>query len=146
MAEPDGEYERGLEEQVLDFLAQGDVFMRTRLRDALAVNNERLRKALESLERAGRFQLHVSWRAGGTLTIRGALFRSPIMEGKRNDAPAAKSRINDLAQIAIDYREYAHYSTEFDMSDAYGHGRRWTSILKKLRLNELELEKPDEAN
>jgi AAA domain len=54
VAEPDGQNGRGLEEQVLDLLAQGVVLTRTRLRDALAVNNERLGKALESLERAGR--------------------------------------------------------------------------------------------
>ena len=52
--EPHGENGRGLEERVLDLLAQGDVVTRTGLRDALGVNNERLGKALESLERAGR--------------------------------------------------------------------------------------------
>jgi len=45
---------RGLEEQVLDLLAQGQVLTRTRLRDSLAVKNERLGEVLESLERAGR--------------------------------------------------------------------------------------------
>ena len=54
IAEPDHENGRGLEEQVLDLLAQGELLTRTRLRDALAVNNERLGKSLESLERAGR--------------------------------------------------------------------------------------------
>jgi hypothetical protein len=54
IAEPDGENGRGLEEQVLDLLAQGNVLTRARLRDALAVNNDRLGKALEALERAGR--------------------------------------------------------------------------------------------
>jgi len=54
IAEPDGETGRGLEEHVLDLLAQGEVLTRTRLRDVLEVNNERLGKALESLERAGR--------------------------------------------------------------------------------------------
>jgi hypothetical protein len=49
----DGENEGKLEDQVLDLLAQGAVFTRTRLRDALAVNNERLGKALDSLERGG---------------------------------------------------------------------------------------------
>jgi AAA domain len=44
---------RGLEGQVLDLLAQGQVLTRTRLRDSLAVKNERLGEALESLERAG---------------------------------------------------------------------------------------------
>ena len=39
---------------MLNLLAQGEVLTRTWLRDALAVNNERLGKALESLERAGR--------------------------------------------------------------------------------------------
>ena len=54
IAEPDDANGRGLEEQVLDLLAQGEVLTRTRLRDALAVNNERLGTVLESLERAGR--------------------------------------------------------------------------------------------
>ena len=54
IAEPDDQNGRGLEEQVLNLLAQGELLTRTCLRDALAVNNERLGKALESLERAGR--------------------------------------------------------------------------------------------
>jgi hypothetical protein len=45
---------RSLEEQVLDLLAQGAVLTRAKLRDSLAVQNERLGVALESLERAGR--------------------------------------------------------------------------------------------
>jgi hypothetical protein len=44
---------RGLKEQVLDLLAQGQVLTRTRLRDSLGVKNERLGEVLESLERAG---------------------------------------------------------------------------------------------
>jgi hypothetical protein len=54
IADPDNDTGRGLEEQVIDLLAQGAELTRTWLRDALAVNNERLGKALESLERAGR--------------------------------------------------------------------------------------------
>jgi hypothetical protein len=45
---------RGLQEQVLDLLGGGEVLSRARLRAALAVQNERLGAALESLERAGR--------------------------------------------------------------------------------------------
>ena len=45
---------RALEELVLDLLAQGVVLTRAKLRDSLAVQNERLGEALESLERAGR--------------------------------------------------------------------------------------------
>jgi hypothetical protein len=45
---------RGLEEQILGLLAQGAALTRGKLRDALAVQNERLGAALESLERAGR--------------------------------------------------------------------------------------------
>ena len=45
---------RSLEEQVLDLLAPGVVLTRAKLRDSLAVQNERLGVALESLERAGR--------------------------------------------------------------------------------------------
>jgi AAA domain len=54
IAEPDHENGLGLEERVLNLLAQGEMITRTRLRDGLAVNNERLGKALEALERAGR--------------------------------------------------------------------------------------------
>jgi hypothetical protein len=43
-----------LEEQVLDLLAGGVVLTRAKLRGSLAVQNERLGAALESLERAGR--------------------------------------------------------------------------------------------
>jgi hypothetical protein len=53
-AELQGEERCGLKEQVLDLLAQGQVLARARLRDLLAVRNERLGEVLESLERAGR--------------------------------------------------------------------------------------------
>ena len=43
-----------LEERVLDNLAGGMVLTRAKLRDCLAVKNERLGEVLESLERAGR--------------------------------------------------------------------------------------------
>jgi hypothetical protein len=43
----------GLEGEVLGLLAQGQVLTRTRLRDSLAVKNDRLGEVLESLERAG---------------------------------------------------------------------------------------------
>jgi hypothetical protein len=45
---------RSLEERVLDNLAGGMVLTRAKLRDCLAVKNERLGVVLESLERAGR--------------------------------------------------------------------------------------------
>jgi hypothetical protein len=45
---------RSLEAQVLDILAGAQVLTRAKLRDCLAVKNERLGEALESLERAGR--------------------------------------------------------------------------------------------
>ena len=45
---------RGLEERVLELLASGMVLTRAKLRAGLAVQNERLGAALESLERAGR--------------------------------------------------------------------------------------------
>jgi hypothetical protein len=46
--------QRGLQDQVLDALAGGVVLTRAKLRDCLAVKNERLGGVLESLERAGR--------------------------------------------------------------------------------------------
>jgi len=45
---------RGLEEQVLELLAPGAALTRAKLRESLAVQNERLGAVLESLERAGR--------------------------------------------------------------------------------------------
>ncbi len=47
---------RSLEERVLDNLAGGTVLTRAKLRDCLAVKNERLGEVLESLERAGRLR------------------------------------------------------------------------------------------
>src|SRR5258708_3273592 len=54
VAELRDEKRRGLQEQVLDLLPQGTVLTRAKLRDCLAVQNERLGAALESLEQAGR--------------------------------------------------------------------------------------------
>jgi RecA-family ATPase len=45
---------RSLEQQLLELLARGEALTRARLRDSLAVKNERLGEAIESLERAGR--------------------------------------------------------------------------------------------
>jgi hypothetical protein len=45
-----------LQEQVLDYLAGGRALTRAKLRDRLAVKNERLGEVLESLERAGRLR------------------------------------------------------------------------------------------
>jgi hypothetical protein len=52
--------QRGLREQVLDVLAGGQVLTRAKLRDCLAVKNERLGEVLESLERAGRLSRTVA--------------------------------------------------------------------------------------
>jgi hypothetical protein len=54
IAQPQDTKPRGLEERVLDNLAGGMVLTRAKLRDCLAVKNERLGEVLESLERAGR--------------------------------------------------------------------------------------------
>ena len=54
VAEPQDGCRRGLQERVLELLAGGQTLSRTRLRDALAVKNERLGAVLEALERAGR--------------------------------------------------------------------------------------------
>lgn len=50
------ENRRSLQEQVLDLLAQGTVLTRAKLRDLLAVKNERLGAALEALERDARIR------------------------------------------------------------------------------------------
>jgi hypothetical protein len=51
-----GEPRRSLTEQVLSLLADGATLTRAKLRDALAVKNERLGEVLESLEVAGRLR------------------------------------------------------------------------------------------
>jgi RecA-family ATPase len=62
VAELREEKRHGLEEQVLDLLPQGTVLTRAKLRDSLAVQNERLGVALVSLERAGRLcRTPVGW-------------------------------------------------------------------------------------
>jgi hypothetical protein len=48
--------QRGLEVHVLDMLASGLVLTRAKLRDGLAVKNERLGAVLDSLERSGRLR------------------------------------------------------------------------------------------
>jgi RecA-family ATPase len=53
VAELNAEQRRSLSEQVLTLLAEGVVLTRAKLRDALAVKNERLGETLESLERTG---------------------------------------------------------------------------------------------
>ena len=47
---------RSLQDQVLDLLVQGQGITRAKLRETLAVKNERLGETLESLERAGRIR------------------------------------------------------------------------------------------
>jgi hypothetical protein len=55
--------QRSLEGQVLDMLAGGLVLTRAKLRDGLAVTNERLGEVLEPLERAGRLsRTAAGWR------------------------------------------------------------------------------------
>jgi AAA domain len=54
-AKPTGDGDqRGLEERALGLLGQGATLTRAKLRESLAVKNERLGEALEALERAGR--------------------------------------------------------------------------------------------
>jgi hypothetical protein len=54
IAEPQDGKRRGLEQRVLELLAPGEALTRAKLREALAVQNERLGEALAALERAGR--------------------------------------------------------------------------------------------
>ena len=56
VAERSDESRGTLEDQVLRLLAEGVVLTRTKLRDALSVQNQRLGQTLELLERAGRIR------------------------------------------------------------------------------------------
>lgn len=56
VAEPDGDRRRGVEQQVLDLLANGAAQTRAKLRDTLAINNQRLGQVLECLEQSGRLR------------------------------------------------------------------------------------------
>ena len=63
IAEPNEGNRRGLQDQVLDLLAQGVVLTRMKLRDTLSVKNERLGEALEALEQSGRLcRTPVGWK------------------------------------------------------------------------------------
>src|SRR5271166_458590 len=64
--EDDKRKHRSLEERVLDFLAQGAVLTRAKLRDSLGVKNERLGEALESLEQTGQlYRTPAGWQRLG---------------------------------------------------------------------------------
>ena len=54
IAETRDEHQRTLQDRVLQLLASGDVLTRAKLRENLAVKNERLGEVLESLQQAGR--------------------------------------------------------------------------------------------
>jgi len=56
VAEPQGDRQGNLQEQVLACLIQGEAFTRAKLRDVLSVQNQRLGEALETLERAGKIR------------------------------------------------------------------------------------------
>jgi hypothetical protein len=56
VGEPEDDRRHSLHDQVLDLLAKGATQTRAKIRNALAVNNQRLGEVLESLERSG--QLH----------------------------------------------------------------------------------------
>jgi hypothetical protein len=56
IGEPEGERRRDLDRQVLDLLANSAVQTRAKLRDTLAINNQRLGEVLESLEQSGRLR------------------------------------------------------------------------------------------
>lgn len=56
VGEPDGPPRRSLQEQVLAILSREDGQTRARLRDTLAVQNQRLGEALELLEQSGRIR------------------------------------------------------------------------------------------
>lgn len=56
VAEPPGDRQENLQEQVLACLVPGEALTRARLRDVLSVQNQRLGEALETLERAGKIR------------------------------------------------------------------------------------------
>jgi len=56
VAEPQGDRQGNLQEQVLARLVPGQALTRAKLRDVLSVQNQRLGKALQTLERAGKIR------------------------------------------------------------------------------------------
>ena len=56
VAEPQGNQQGNLQEQVLACLVPGEALTRARLRDVLSVQNQRLGEALQTLERAGKIR------------------------------------------------------------------------------------------
>jgi hypothetical protein len=92
---PDGT-RRGLEEQVLALLAGGEVLSRARLRESLAVKNERLGTVLESLEWAGRLcRTPTGWQRRDRAVDEG---RSHSPQRERGNGTASASRRELLAE------------------------------------------------
>ena len=56
VAEPPGDRQNNLQEQVLACLVPGEALTRAKLRDVLSIQNQRLGEALETLERAGKIR------------------------------------------------------------------------------------------
>lgn len=56
VAEPQGDRQGNLQEQVLACLVPGEALTRAKLRDVLSIQNQRLGEALETLERAGKIR------------------------------------------------------------------------------------------
>jgi hypothetical protein len=56
IAEPNGQRQQDLRDEVLSHLTTGTVLTRAKLRETLSVKNERLGEALESLEQTGRIR------------------------------------------------------------------------------------------
>ena len=66
IAEPQGDRQGNLQEQVLACLVQGEAFTRAKLRDVLSVQNQRLGEALEMLERTGKIRRSpAGWQRAG---------------------------------------------------------------------------------
>jgi hypothetical protein len=90
IAEPQGEEGRGLKEQALDLLAQGQFLTRTKLRDTQAVKNERLGAMLDSLGRAGQVCRTAPWLAASPLIdLPKQTVPFPSRDGERNGPSAA---------------------------------------------------------
>ena len=104
------ETDRGLKERSLNVLAQGQALTRTWLRDALAVNNEQLgERWSRSSELGGSATPLVVGKVAADRQRRS--FSSPL-DGERNKHPAAKTTIDDLTQMVIDYRGHSQSQAE----------------------------------
>ena len=134
-----------LQEQVLALLAAGVVQTRGKLRDALAVKNERLGEALESLEQAGRVRRTADRLATHRLNPRRAVPVPPIEIKRERNGPSSSLKLpshrKEQIMPGIDFDRLRTQITMEQVLDLLGFkpcqrtGDQWYGALSPARIH-----------